>query len=151
MHALASHLSPFSPARAVLDKRKNDLKTQKAREITNTICTATFAAPSIPAPALARKSRTASVPRGGGCVARAALPAAPLDAEKTKLPFDPVPLPPPPPQKATKPAQPTASVRMARQRTGGVPLAEGLEPSDVDLGKVGVRRGRWWWCWCLPV
>jgi hypothetical protein len=57
-----------------------------------------------------------------------------LDAEKTKLPFDPPP-PPPPPPKMKEPPPPPPKVRMARERVGEVSLAEKLEPGDVDLGK----------------
>ncbi len=67
-----------------------------------------------------------------------------MDAEKTKLPFDPLPPPPPPKKKAVPPPPPV--IRMARERVGGVALAERLEPGDVDFGKVS-GGGCWWWWW----
>ena len=78
---------------------------------------------------------TRQLPRGGGAYARKPPPVAPLDAAKTKLPFDPLP-PPPPPPKAKEPPPPPARIRMAKEREGKIPLAERLEPGDVDFGKV---------------
>ena len=131
-----------SPARAVLDKRKNDLKNQKAREIGSIIQTATSATAVFPlevndfppGPIPSARPPAKQIPRGGGAVMRKPPPFAPLDAQKTKLPFDPLP-PPPPPPKIKEPPPPPPKVRMARERVGEIPLAEKLEPGDVDLGK----------------
>lgn len=78
---------------------------------------------------------TTQLPRGGGASARKPPPVQPLDAEKTKLPFDPVPQPQPPKAKAPPPPPPPG-IRMAKERRGAMPLAEKLDPGDVDFGKV---------------
>jgi hypothetical protein len=138
---ITAHASS-SPARAVLEKRKNDLISQKTREMGSIIQAATAATmtPSLPMKAAECITRppaavTRQLPRGGGACARKPPPVAPLDAAKTKLPFDPLP-PPPPPPKAKEPPPPPARIRMAKEREGKMPLAERLEPGDVDFGKV---------------
>ncbi len=130
-------------ARAVLDKRKNELKTQRAREMGSSIreaAAAAAAASMTQSPPVKSSVRTprlpaSQLPRGGGAIVRKPPPAAPLDAGKTKLPFDPAP-PPKAPKAEEPPPPPPPAMRMAKERIGPVPLAERLHPGDVDFGKV---------------
>ncbi len=86
--------------------------------------------------ACARSLNVTRISRGGGASARKPPPATSLDADKTRLPYDPAPRREPAKVKEPPPPPPAAIIRMAKERREAMPLAERLDPGDVDFGKV---------------